>query len=52
MPAPKTYQVIIHPDDKYGVMEFGGDGSRVVAVFFREHEARAYARHRDSWQQL
>jgi hypothetical protein len=52
MLAPKTFQVIANPDGKYGVMEFGEDGSRVVAMFFREDEARSYARSRVAWQKV
>ena len=50
--APKTFQVIANPDGKYGVMEFGEDEFRVVAMFFREDEARSYARSRVAWQKV
>jgi hypothetical protein len=52
MLAPKTFQVITTPDGKYGVMEFVEDESRVVAMFFREDEARSYARSRVAWQKV
>jgi hypothetical protein len=50
--APKTFQVITTPDSKYEVMEFGDAESRVVATFFREDEARSYARSRVAWQNV
>jgi hypothetical protein len=52
MSALKTFLVIANPDGKYGVMEFGEDESRVVAMFFREDEARSYARSRVAWQKV
>ena len=34
-------------------MEFGEDGKhRMVAMFFREDEARSYARSRVAWQKV
>jgi len=50
--AQKTFRVIANPDGKYGVMEFGQDGFRVVAMFFREDEARSYVRSRVAWQKV
>ena len=50
--APKTFQVIANPDGKYAVMEFGEDEFRVVAMFFREDEARSYVRSRVAWQKV
>ena len=50
--AQKTFRVIANPDGKYGVMEFGEDEFRVVATFFREDEARSYARSRVAWQKV
>jgi len=52
MLAPKTFEVITVQDGKYGVMEFVEDESRVVATFFREDEARSYARSRVAWQNV
>ena len=50
--AQKTFRVIANPDGKYGVMEFVENESRVVATFFREDEARSYARSRVAWQNV
>jgi hypothetical protein len=52
MYAPKTFQVIANPDGNYAVMEFAEDEFRVVAMFFREDEARSYARSRVAWQNV
>ena len=52
MLAPKTFEVITVQDGKYGVMEFVEDECRVVATFFREDEARSYARSRVAWQNV
>ena len=50
--TPKTFQVIANPVDRYGVMQFSENESRVVAMFFREDEARSYARSRVAWQKV